>query len=97
MIFDTHTHYDDEQFDTDREELLLSLKEQGVGADGDKEVQIKANLSSENRQGKDTNKKPVSCTNVDSVCVVWVNAKQRPLGNKGHVCFPFTASAPRYQ
>ena len=32
MIFDTHTHYDDEQFDTDREELLLSLNEQGVGA-----------------------------------------------------------------
>ncbi len=32
MIFDTHTHYDEEQFDTDREELLLSLKEQGVGA-----------------------------------------------------------------
>ena len=32
MIFDTHTHYDDEQFDADREELLLSLKEHGVGA-----------------------------------------------------------------
>ena len=32
MIFDTHTHYDDEQFDADREELLLSLKGQGVGA-----------------------------------------------------------------
>ena len=22
MIFDTHAHYDDEQFDTDRDELL---------------------------------------------------------------------------
>lgn len=32
MIFDTHTHYDDDQFDEDREELLLSLSEQGVGA-----------------------------------------------------------------
>ena len=32
MIFDTHTHYDDEQFAEDREALLLSLKEQGVGA-----------------------------------------------------------------
>ncbi len=32
MIFDTHTHYDDEQFDEDREALLLSLKEQGIGA-----------------------------------------------------------------
>lgn len=32
MIFDTHTHYDDEQFDTDRGELLFSLKGQGVGA-----------------------------------------------------------------
>ncbi len=32
MIFDTHTHYDDEQFDIDREALLLSMKEQGVSA-----------------------------------------------------------------
>lgn len=32
MIFDTHTHYDDEQFQEDRNELLLSLKEKGVGA-----------------------------------------------------------------
>ncbi|MBO5176069.1 MAG: TatD family hydrolase [Lachnospiraceae bacterium] len=32
MIFDTHTHYDDEQFDDDRDALLCSLAEQGVGA-----------------------------------------------------------------
>lgn len=32
MIFDTHTHYDDDQFDEDRETLLLSLAENGVGA-----------------------------------------------------------------
>ncbi len=31
MIFDTHAHYDDEDFDTDREELLESLSEAGVG------------------------------------------------------------------
>ena len=31
MIFDTHAHYDDEQFDTDREELLLSMAAGGVG------------------------------------------------------------------
>lgn len=31
MIFDTHAHYDDEQFDTDRETLLASMSEQGVG------------------------------------------------------------------
>lgn len=31
MIFDTHAHYDDEQFDEDREELLLSMKDGGVG------------------------------------------------------------------
>lgn len=30
-IFDSHTHYDDEQFDEDREELLIELKENGVG------------------------------------------------------------------
>ena len=32
MIFDTHTHYDDDQFEEDRDSLLLSLKENGVGA-----------------------------------------------------------------
>lgn len=31
MIFDTHAHYDDEAFDEDRRELLLSMKENGVG------------------------------------------------------------------
>lgn len=31
MIFDSHAHYDDEQFDSDREELLLSMQENGVG------------------------------------------------------------------
>lgn len=31
MIFDTHAHYDDIQFDTDREELLSSMPEHGVG------------------------------------------------------------------
>lgn len=31
MIFDTHAHYDDEAFDNDRKELLLSLREKGVG------------------------------------------------------------------
>lgn len=31
MIFDTHAHYDSSQFDEDREELLLSMPEQGVG------------------------------------------------------------------
>lgn len=32
MIFDTHTHYDDEAFDEDREELLKSLPENGIEA-----------------------------------------------------------------
>ncbi len=31
MIFDTHAHYDDEQFDTDRDELLNTMAENGVG------------------------------------------------------------------
>ena len=31
MIFDTHAHYDDGQFDTDREELLGAMEEGGVG------------------------------------------------------------------
>lgn len=31
MIFDTHAHYDDEAFDTDREELLSSMEKNGIG------------------------------------------------------------------
>lgn len=31
MIFESHAHYDDEAFDTDREALLLSLRERGIG------------------------------------------------------------------
>lgn len=31
MIFDTHAHYDDKQFDTDREALLGSMEDAGVG------------------------------------------------------------------
>lgn len=31
MIFDTHAHYDDEQFEDDRDELLNSMAEGGVG------------------------------------------------------------------
>lgn len=30
MIFDSHAHYDDEAFDIDREDVINSLKEQGV-------------------------------------------------------------------
>ena len=32
MIIDTHGHYDDEQFDVDREMLLTNLKERGLKA-----------------------------------------------------------------
>ena len=31
LIFDTHAHYDDEAFDTDRKQLLESMKDMGVG------------------------------------------------------------------
>ena len=31
MIFESHAHYDDEAFDGDREELLGSLRERGIG------------------------------------------------------------------
>ncbi len=30
MFFDTHTHLDDEKFDTDRDELIASLKDEGL-------------------------------------------------------------------
>lgn len=31
MIFETHAHYDDRKFDADREELLASMKDHGIG------------------------------------------------------------------
>lgn len=42
MIFDTHAHYDDDAFDEDREELLLSMQANGVG----RIVNIGASLTS---------------------------------------------------
>lgn len=45
MIFDTHAHYDDEAFDGDREELLRSLKEHGIGA----AVNVGASIASSER------------------------------------------------
>ena len=42
MIFDTHTHYDDEAFNEDRDELLRSLPEQGI----EKVINIGATLKS---------------------------------------------------
>ena len=30
MIFETHAHYDDEAFNGDRDELLRSMKENGI-------------------------------------------------------------------
>ena len=32
MIFDTHVHYDDKAFEEDREQLLESLRENGIEA-----------------------------------------------------------------
>lgn len=31
MIFDTHAHYDDKQFDEDREDVLCAMQEGGIG------------------------------------------------------------------
>lgn len=31
MIFETHAHYEDERFDEDRDELLSSMHEHGIG------------------------------------------------------------------
>ncbi len=45
MIFETHAHYDDEAFDADREELLNSMEEHGIGA----VINVSANLESLDR------------------------------------------------
>ena len=42
LIFDTHAHYDDEAFDEDRENLLSSMQENGIG----RIVNIGASLAS---------------------------------------------------
>ncbi len=42
MIFETHAHYDDEAFDEDRQELLSSMKDAGIG----NIVNIGANMAS---------------------------------------------------
>lgn len=42
MIFESHAHYDDDAFDEDREELLHSLQENGIGT----VINIGASLSS---------------------------------------------------
>ena len=31
MLFDTHSHYDDDRFDADRDEVIASLTENGIG------------------------------------------------------------------
>ncbi len=45
MIFDSHAHYDDEQFDIDRDSLFSSMKENGIGTI----VNIGANIASSKR------------------------------------------------
>ena len=42
MIFETHAHYDDDAFDTDRDELLCSMQESGI----ETIVNIGANIES---------------------------------------------------
>ena len=42
MIFESHAHYDDEAFDEDRKELLISLREHGI----DKVINVGASLKS---------------------------------------------------
>ena len=45
MIFDTHAHYDDERFDEDRDALLKSMKDAGIG----NIVNVGANLEGSQR------------------------------------------------
>ena len=46
MIFDTHAHYDDEAFESDREELLNSMHEGGVLGIVNASADINSSLSS---------------------------------------------------
>ena len=54
MIFDTHAHYDNAAFDEDRDVLLLSLSEAGIG----RIVNVGASLESSKRTIKLTESYP---------------------------------------
>lgn len=54
MIFESHAHYDDEVFDTDREALLSSLQERGIGT----VINIGASLSGSEETVKLTERYP---------------------------------------
>lgn len=48
MYFDTHAHYDDEQFDPDRDELLSSMPENGVELIVDPGSDLRSSLKAAN-------------------------------------------------
>ena len=54
LIFDTHAHYDDEAFDADREALLSSMPENGVGliVDADNRGDLDAAITEFNRRSR---------------------------------------------
>ena len=54
MIFETHAHYDDEAFDSDREELLSSLPGKGIGT----VINVCADVKSLDRTAELTEKYP---------------------------------------
>ena len=46
LIFDAHAHYDDEKFDTDRDEIISSLPDKGIFAVVNNGVDIETSLKS---------------------------------------------------
>ena len=44
LIFDSHAHYDDEKFDTDRDEVIKSLPDKGVFAVVNNGVDLETSL-----------------------------------------------------
>jgi TatD DNase family protein len=54
MIFDTHAHYDDEQFDTDREDLLREI----FSANIDKIVNVGADMETSKQSYEFAKEKP---------------------------------------
>ena len=47
MIFETHAHYDDESFNDDREALIRSLPEKGIG----RIINVGASIETTNNSG----------------------------------------------
>lgn len=95
MIFETHAHYDDKAFDTDRDELLGSMKENGIGRIAEVAASMEGCRNALNLCEKNDNMiavlgvHPEDCANLSEEDMAWIknqalsNPKVRAIGEIG--------------